>query len=639
MKKSLFLLTALAAAATMASCNDDDPVAPERNPAVTLTKGAEAETSLTFTVTPEDADECRYIYARAEGSQTVPDAEQILATGTEVAADKATTVTLEDLDSGTEYVIAAAVRSGGKTAVASPLTMTTAAAPGPQPAKAVFASAALNSGSNGNYFIEFASDKYVLQLDFYADAASTYLPAATYTVTAEGNPGEIDSYYSRIKFLEQSTEEWVKLKAGSVDVKLDEQNEYAFTMNLTLVDDTAVEGEYAGKVEGMQFSADDTVEFTPTVADRKDNAEWGYPDGQYSISFHDNYTTHQGTLILFADPASESLPEGTYTFKEGTEPFSASPKSNVQIYSPYADYYFKSGTVTVSKNGDEYTIVIEAVDRDTDKPVKGSFTGEIGHMVQVKPVTFTSTAADRRDNAEWGYPDGQYTIKMHDNYTTHECTVTLFADPASESLPEGTYTVKEGTEPFSAAPNSNVQIYSPYADYYFKSGTVTVSKNGDEYTIAIETVDRDTDKPVKGSFTGEIGHMVQVKPVTFTPTVASRRDNAEWGYPDGQYSISFHDNYTTHQGTLILFADPASESLPEGTYTVKEGTEPFSASPKSNVQIYSPYADYYFKSGTVTVSKNGDEYTIAIETVDRDTDKPVKGSFTGKIDHMVQAKQ
>ena len=82
MKFKYLLYAALASTLTFAACGDDDPIptpAPEKEPTVAVTAGKADVTELTFTVTPADAKECRYVCVEnIDGF----DAEKILAEGT-----------------------------------------------------------------------------------------------------------------------------------------------------------------------------------------------------------------------------------------------------------------------------------------------------------------------------------------------------------------------------------------------------------------------------------------------------------------------------------------------------------------------------------------------------------------------------
>ena len=77
MKKYLFLSLALLATA-ITGCKEDAPVVDTPTPKVTLEAGATTETTATFTVSSEDAQQVAYILYADE----VPAVEVILADGT-----------------------------------------------------------------------------------------------------------------------------------------------------------------------------------------------------------------------------------------------------------------------------------------------------------------------------------------------------------------------------------------------------------------------------------------------------------------------------------------------------------------------------------------------------------------------------
>ncbi len=103
-----------------AGCSDDDPEegGGEVVPSVKIENPSVSENSVTFTIVPENAESCAYVYY-AESAEA-QSAEQILASGTPVDADKSSTVTISDLEYDTKYYFVAAVKSTtGNVAVAS----------------------------------------------------------------------------------------------------------------------------------------------------------------------------------------------------------------------------------------------------------------------------------------------------------------------------------------------------------------------------------------------------------------------------------------------------------------------------------------------------------------------------------------
>ena len=92
-------------------------------PSVAVVKGAVTDSSATFTVTPTDAEKCAYVVVKK--GETVPQAAAILADGTETDADKASEVTVENLDENTEYIFAVAVSHGEQIGEVSETAFTT----------------------------------------------------------------------------------------------------------------------------------------------------------------------------------------------------------------------------------------------------------------------------------------------------------------------------------------------------------------------------------------------------------------------------------------------------------------------------------------------------------------------------------
>lgn len=123
--KKFYLLALPLLAVLCASCSDDD--APVIKPTVTVEAGTSTQTTLTFTITPENAEKCAWICL--EAGEEVPAAEAILANeANEVSATEAEEVEVTGLTPGTEYVIVAAVSNsnGANTAVSEHVTITTA---------------------------------------------------------------------------------------------------------------------------------------------------------------------------------------------------------------------------------------------------------------------------------------------------------------------------------------------------------------------------------------------------------------------------------------------------------------------------------------------------------------------------------
>ncbi len=599
MKFKYLLYAALASTLTFAACGDDDPIptpAPEKEPTVAVTAGKADVTELTFTVTPADAKECRYVCVEnIDGF----DAEKILA--------EATSVTVEGLAPETEYTILAAVRGGAnndKTALSQVLKMTTLAEPEPEPVKLTLVSADRTSGSDGNFFIRFkdADDKHIMEVDFYAAADAKYLPAGTYTVSAEDQPGQIGSHYSRIQFAEQSADEWIKFTEGTAEVAIADDETYTFKMSFTLTDGVVVEAEYTGEVANMSTSL--VIDLTATEAVRIHEDK---DAGEFYIKLTDGYKTMDGIgLDLYAEASAETLPAGVYTVGEGTEPGTATKKSYAAPYSPtYASRYFASGTVTVSVEGDVYTFEIDVVDTE-GAIIKGHYTGEVKDMKPALVIDLTATEAVRIHEDK---DAGEFYIKLTDGYKTMDgIGLDLYAEASAETLPAGVYTVGEGTEPGTATKKSYAAPYSPtYASRYFASGTVTVSVEGDVYTFEIDAVDTEG-AIIKGHYTGEVQDM---KPAPQIVTIEMDYCTAEKETMFAQTKTKFRFykgsmlNPTEDIDLFIFYDKGTDQNIVEGVYTFDA-----TMSRAANTFYTGDYgvrvngARRTIASGTITVVKN-----------------------------------
>ena len=126
--KKIYLLALSLVAVTFASCSDDNdapvvPVVPVVEPTVSVVAGEATQTTLSFTITPEDAENCAYMCI--EAGEEIPSAEEILAGNLVVSATEPTTVEVADLTPATEYIIVAAVSNENSVAVSEPVHMTT----------------------------------------------------------------------------------------------------------------------------------------------------------------------------------------------------------------------------------------------------------------------------------------------------------------------------------------------------------------------------------------------------------------------------------------------------------------------------------------------------------------------------------
>lgn len=390
---SLFVTTALLSLSAACSDNKEDPTPPTQLPSATLTAGTAAETTLDVTVTPENADRC--VVKAIEKGETLPTAEELLIDQKATQADptKSSTVQLENLKPDTEYIVLAAVLGNDQRALSKPLSMRTLPEVPPVPAEPIsieFSRADKERTTEGSWGIGFydgdkteGNASHQVFIDFRNEATTTYLPAGTYTFGTSGT-GIFHTEYSYIKFLKENGTPWRNITGGKIVVEIPEGNTYRIAMEVTLSDGRDLKAEYEGEIDGMAVieNKDDYL-FTLSSASRvKKN---GQIAGEYYIALDDSPAwKHEMRLDFYADPASESLPEGTYTIGSDPTPGTLGmTNTSISVYNSgdmTGGYHFSSGKVVVTKEGENYTFAMELTSDDSPHKFVGTFSGPVGNM-------------------------------------------------------------------------------------------------------------------------------------------------------------------------------------------------------------------------------------------------------------------
>lgn len=94
----------------IAGCSDDDNKTTIYPPSLTLEAGEPTETTVSFTMVPENAEEMAYLLVKREA--TAPTADQIFSEGTSYAATENVKVTEENLERNTKYQVYAVSKNG-----------------------------------------------------------------------------------------------------------------------------------------------------------------------------------------------------------------------------------------------------------------------------------------------------------------------------------------------------------------------------------------------------------------------------------------------------------------------------------------------------------------------------------------------
>lgn len=211
-----------------------------------------------------------------------------------------------------------------------------------------------------------------LTLDFFADAASTALPAGTYTFSTGTAPGTIGpasvlDISSPVKRSDEFASGTVVVtKAGEI---------YTFDIRLADSDGYEYLGSFTGEITDMvREEVPDDVKFITFTRFKKGicydnkNACFMLINDDNSILDIDAYTD-----------GSSFLPAGTYIVREGTEAGTVQKGfyTSLTYYTDgkSAQYYITEGEMTVDVSGEIYTIIFDFAAEDGNK-YRAKYQGE-----------------------------------------------------------------------------------------------------------------------------------------------------------------------------------------------------------------------------------------------------------------------
>lgn len=222
-------------------------------PKVTLSDDAVEGSTFSFKITPADAEKCAYkLYKKSQSAKV----DDVLSTGTEVSATESTTVTLENLEDG-EYFVVAAAQNGDAKFLSSKLSfMINTAIPSYSinPIK-VYCSYKAYNGKDFMVrfvFVDMKGSNSNIALDFVLAESHDYVPAGLYDLGAASAP-KLDPEYT-----EQVITDGINggFESGTCNVSI-KDGKYIFDVNLLRMDDDSFNpGEmlsftWSGVVEDM----------------------------------------------------------------------------------------------------------------------------------------------------------------------------------------------------------------------------------------------------------------------------------------------------------------------------------------------------------------------------------------------------
>ncbi len=515
-------LPALMLTLSFSSCKDDDDEGPVVTPSVTLTAGEPTETSVSFTVSPSDAEKCAYVCVE-KTADALPAAAAILAEGTTVAADKDSEITVSGLVPNTTYIVAAAASYGSQTGEVVKIEMLTSQG---TPTLALEKGAVTDTSAVVSVATQYA-----------ASGAWTFvgkddeLPAAA-DVLENGTAFEVTDNAAQLMILglDPETDYRIAVVAANGD-KLSEVADIVVTTAKGDYDRNFVAFEgalvYYGNLQGVGT-------------------------GDYYVGLSNEEQTQMFFFDLYApraiDPDKAVLPDGTYrwdpddSFAEFT--CCNAEYSNYYYFDPAQDgenYVAYSDVVMTVTNSETATKIVAMVTLETGEKVRCAFEGQLQTSNESGDLRLIGEdVSGLKFSYAEGYYHGDYYESGTGNFALNfadvpisnghltepgnllfvDLSTTLFENPQDAVLEEGTYTISadhiKGTfmpckvidAPFGYSFATGTFCERMNADYeYFYAvvtgGTVTVAKSGDGYKFDFdfETNDGHT---FKASYEGEL---------------------------------------------------------------------------------------------------------------------------------------
>lgn len=471
--------------------------------------------------------------------------------------------------------------------------------------------------SGGNFEMTLTNEEknIVLKLDAYGPKDALFLNEGTYTMSESADPMTIgtDTNYTWLK--QDGVSQGIK---GGVVVITRQDKVYTVKLELVLESGQDFKGEYTGTPDN----------YTPFIEASLSDASYNVneqPAGQFYVKFNDTAWRYDMAMVFIADKGAQTLPAGTYTLKEGTAPGTLSTASYLDCYNPNSSCKLLDGSkVTVAgpdaEGSYEITLNLNLSDgRHADFSYTGTisgtpkfiFDGEELSGVAAEPygaglnteLTFTKADNDQfavvldtyRDNGSWFQP-GEYVVGASSGFRID---------------PDLNYTYIQNGDKKTAV----------------ESGKMTVELEGDVYTFNLDFV-LEGGESYRARYTGKLPNCGPLMIIELSS--ASYSSNAT---PEGNFYVKFNDSSWSCEMALDMFGDTEATSLPAGTYTYSTENTRGTFGSKSYVELSKPFpggTNRLADGSTVTVDKDSENYTIAMNLVFEDGRKAVI-NFTGQF--------
>ncbi len=600
-------------------CNEEPEPTPV-NPFISLEKGTEGATTLTFKATIKDATKAAYMVVK--DGEELPALADILASGTELDPNVSDAVeyTAEGLEPGTKYQVVAAASNNAKSVGSNTLYMTTVAADE--------VTVSLDVVHVGYESMSFrANITNATRAAYIVMYASKSAPEPSYVLI---NGEEIDLSSREavdVTGLECKKEyQLIVVAEGAGATVMSEP--VLFTTN---DDPSNILTHNYTRAKGTKYGANYFMMFS-------------YEDPNEAENFAYNEQTL--SLDMYGDPEKDYLPAGTYPVLESNEP----PCVSAYRYSNYGyndQIRILSGEVVVEIDPETkaYSFDIDIYLAD-GRHMQAYYTGDVDGMEVVDIITvntnFTEASATTGDNgAKW-----MVVLKDSEGNEAH---LDVLNSRKASYLVNNTYTISSSTEseegkPADTTPEAGdfdaASSYFVLADgeqMPFATGSfhVTIDWDSKTYQLALYAtlgknyvIEAKYDGAIEGISLEASSEIIDV--VMNSATARSFEGNANW-----YLTFAQTENGTEKYRLTLDCYCPASPYLPTGVYKFGVGTGEGYISADASKLLVSGEGEYHLKEVTATVTTNAANKTYIFDITARVEDgRTFKMSYMGVVDGM-----
>lgn len=565
---------------------DSTTVTTPEEPSVILTEGPVSQTSISFTIIPENAEECAYLITEKEDGAEVPDAETIFKDGELLEEIKSQLIEKDGMEAGTEYVVTAAVRNQDLTAVSEQLILKT------------------DSIAQGTTMEVTISDVSATTSTITFTVTCANAGEAFYDVREKGVGDEPDAAEITFEGKSIPTQEPQTI---TVDGKKD---------NTTYVIYAVVEA--ADSYDRVMDTYEITTEKLP---DPEETDVETFSDGTLNVyGSGRNYVietandSYQLKLDFYCDNANAYLPyvashEYTYEKTGSTADWAIGTLISVTDLSSGSRLELEKGSFTSAMENGEYTIEGQFVTTDNVE-FKFKITGSL--QFNVNAYYPSATASMTEDGISILFNLEDYTLSLLTQSQTVAGTYTVGGNILSESA----FSIVSNTETFGLT-DGNITIEDKGDDYYNVTASLVLEGG---YPVAFKAEYLKIDAPDTPEESGVI---------EFTSAEAQAyEDNT--GYLTLYTIILENDEWNAQ----IEFAESLGEydEIPDGKWLYSSYVEggdgmitQYRITNKSNNQQITDLDE-----GNMIISRNGSQYDINIDIL-RTGGESFKAHYSGPV--------